>query len=235
MNRELEDILHRLGLRLGGSKTERMGRIVNHFVGNVSTQATTSAPGNAVDDERPRAPAPSPDMLAAQELFRQKASNPQASLQPWLEQILDATGVVRCYATEDANPTKQLKNKLSQAAAARGGLLVLLLADEAAFSKAREALADRWMMNDEWPKSIACVALGYPLAAPTIQAIIECTESPWPTRIRNRLFGSAKVFRAKSGDGERASMPPAGQRCTQCGYGLPEAARFCPYCGARTA
>src|SRR6185503_2144673 len=114
--------------------------------------------------------------LANQSLFRQKASNPQMSLQPWLEQLLDATALVRCYATEDANPTKQLKNKLSQAAAASGGLLVLMLADDSSFSKAREALIERWMANVEWPKSVACVALAYPLAGPFFFNVTAPTE-----------------------------------------------------------
>lgn len=235
MNRDLEDVLHRLGLRLGGSKNERIGRIIDHFVENVGTHATTSESDDAAEDEPPQSTPVSPEVLAAQELFRQKASNPQASLQPWLEQLLDAPGLVRCYATEDANPTKQLKNKLSQAAAARGGLLVLMLADESAFSKAREALIERWMTNAEWPKSVACVALAYPLAAPSIQAIIECTDSPWATRLRSGLFASAKVFRAKSDEREPAGVLAVGPRCARCGHDLPPEARFCPHCGTRAS
>jgi zinc-ribbon domain len=171
------------------------------------------------------------ETLANQSLFRQKASNPQASLQPWLAHLLDATDLVRCYATEDANPTKQLKNKLSQAAAARGGLLVLMLADDSSFSKAREALLERWMTNAEWPKSVACVALAYPLAAPTIEAIIERTDSPWAQRLRNVLFPSAEVFRVKSDEREPPSVRPVAANCSQCDRELPPAARFCPHCG----
>jgi hypothetical protein len=59
----------------------------------------------------------------------------------------DGIGQVRCYATEDANPTKQLKNKLSQAAAASGGVLVLMLADESSFAKA--SVADASNTNAE--------------------------------------------------------------------------------------
>ena len=50
------------------------------------------------------------------------------------------------------------------------------------------------MANVEWPKSVACVALAYPLAGPTIEAIIERTESPWASRLRSRLFPLAEVI-----------------------------------------
>ena len=51
----------------------------------------------------------SPEVRANQESFRQKGSNSHASLQPWLDELLNAGGLVRCYATEDTNPRKQLK------------------------------------------------------------------------------------------------------------------------------
>lgn len=63
-----------------------------------------------------------------------------------------------------------------------------MLADDSAFSKDREALIERWMTNVEWPKSVASVALAYPLASPTIEAIIERTDNPWPRRLRGLLF-----------------------------------------------
>lgn len=173
---------------------------------------------------------PDSEVLSNQSQFRQKASNPQASLQPWLDQLLDANGLVRCYATEDANPTKQLKNKLSQAAAARDGLLVLLLADESAFLKAREALLERWMTNVEWPKSVASVALAFPVAAPAVVALIERSESPWARRVHSRLFPSAEVIRITGGLGDERSSS-VGTRCLRCGADLPIAARFCPGCG----
>ena len=138
--------------------------------------------------------------------------------------------VFNCYATEDANPTKQLKNKLSQAAAASGGLLVLMLADESSFSKAREALIERWMANVEWPKSVACVALAYPLAGPTIEAIIERTESPWAARLRGRLFPMAEVVSVRRDDRDQTTTSVGG-RCWRCDHALPPAARFCPNCG----
>jgi hypothetical protein len=165
-------------------------------------------------------------VLSNQNIFRQKASNPQSSLQPWLEQLLHAPGLVRCYATEDPNPTKQLKNKLSQAAAAREGLLVLLLADENSFLKAREALLERWMSNAEWPKSVAAVALAHPLASPAIAAVIERTENPWASRIRRSCFPEAQLITVTDKNQMRAN-----QKCSVCGYSLPIAARFCPECG----
>ena len=227
MNRQLEDVLHRLGLRLGGSKNDRIERIIRHFAGAV-VPYTGSSEANATTTVRPLEKTPvDAELLANQSLFRQKASSPQASLQPWLEQLLDGTGQVRCYATEDANPTKQLKNKLSQAAAASGGLLVLMLADESSFSKAREALIERWMANVEWPKSVACVALAYPLAGPTIEAIIERTESPWASRLRSRLFPLAEVISVRSDQ----STTSVSAQCGRCGQALPPAAKFCPNCG----
>jgi hypothetical protein len=228
MNRDLENILHRLGLRLSGSKNDRIDRIVGHFAASAARDPASVPAQDAPVVTTPSLPT-DPDVLARQDLFRQKASNPQASLQPWLEQIVEGHGLIRCYATEDSNPTKQLKNKLSQAAAARDGLLVLLLADEDSFLKARDALLERWITNVEWPKSIASVALGYPLAAPRIEAIIERANSPWASRLRDRLFPSAEILRVASNEGDSA------ERCRQCDAEAPPAARFCPNCGARMA
>lgn len=227
MNRDLEEILHRLGLRLGGSKSERIARIVTHFQMHRSVVNGASAASRATESptsttEEP----PLPQYEIVQQLFSQKASNPQASLQPWLDELLNAGGLVRCYATEDPNPTKQLKNKLSQAASARGGFLVLLLIDEAAFMKAREALAERWLDNEEWSKNIACAALAYPSGSPRIQAIVENRPNPWTSRVRERLFPDVTVHAA----------PPAlshSSSCAACGGVLPPDAHFCPQCGAR--
>ena len=163
MNRQLEDVLHRLGLRLGGSKNDRIERIIHHFAGAVlphtAPQSQRCRPqdrpcGNNADRRRS---AGESEPVSAKSIESAGFSSALAGT------AVDGSGQVRCYATEDANPTKQLKNKLSQAAAASGGLLVLMLADESSFSKAREALIERWMTNAEWPKSVACVALAYPL------------------------------------------------------------------------
>lgn len=233
MNRQLEDLLHRLGLRLGGAKGARIERIIDHFATAVHTEGVVEEEvDRSISKEARQTSELDAELLANQNLFRQKASNPQASLQPWLEHLLNATGFVRCYATEDANPTKQLKNKLSQAAAARNGLLVLLLADENAFSKAREALLERWMANAEWPKSVASVALAYPLGSPAIEAIIEHTQSPWARTVRSRLFPSAELISVAGSDRD-SSSGSAGMPCPNCGQHLPTAARFCPHCGKR--
>lgn len=226
MSRDLENVLYRLGLKMGGSKSERIRRVIDHF-----------AEGVAVADEpsigTPVPPSPSTneslrtEHQAAQVWFRQRASNPTGSLQPWLEEVLKAPGLVRCYATEDENPTKQLKNKLAQAASAKDGLLVLLLADQAAFDKAREALVERWMTNDEWSKSVACVALACPLGDAAIQSIVEGRDSQWPKGLSG-IFPNAEVVSAKG-------RPVTAARCAQCGEALPAAARFCPNCGARSA
>lgn len=226
MNRQLEDVLHRLGLRLGGSKEARIERLIVHFSTFPSLRETepTSGVGSqavATTDSV------SPEIAVRQSLFRQKASNPTASLQPWLDEVLEANGLVRCYATEDANPTKQLKNKLSQAAAAHDGLLVLLLADESAYQKAREALLERWMSNPEWPKSIACVALAYPLGAPTIASLVQCADAEWDRKVRTLLFPDVEVLQVRR-------LASVGRNtCVACASVVPDAARFCPSCGQR--
>jgi hypothetical protein len=229
MNRDLEAILHRLGLRLAGSKGDRIERIIRHFSNareiDVAVEQQSPAVEFAVHE-----PTLSADVVANQALFRQKASNPQVSLQPWLDDLLGAGGLVRCYATEDANPTKQLKNKLSQAASARGGLLVLLLSDSDALSKAREALLERWMTNHEWSKNVACIGLAHPIASPTIEIIIERADNPWARRLRETLFPGASVFRVSGADQIGNDL---GQysTCGQCSSALPPAARYCPQCG----
>jgi hypothetical protein len=200
--------------------------LISHFTTNVGESVQSASPLTAQEDLAPVRV--DPDIAANQVTFAQKASNPQASLQPWLEDLLDGAGVIRCYATEDPNPTKQLKNKLSQAASARGGLLVLLLSDEVAFQKARDALVDRWMTNDEWPKSVSCAALAYPLADAVVRVAVEHAHSPWPGRLRARLFPSLDLVQA-SGASEASGRPTA--KCTRCSEVLPERARFCSACG----
>jgi hypothetical protein len=216
MNRDLEDILHRLRLRLGGSKHDRIERIIDHFAEAADGVAVPPEAEQSPKDRGVREPEPSSDIAANQALFRQKSSNPQASLQPWLDELLEARGLIRCYATEDPNPTKQLKNKLASGRGSRG-LLVLTLADHDSFSKAREALPKRWMTNDEWPKSIACIALAQPIVSPSIETIIERTDNPWAQRLRDTLFPSAEVLRV-DGKGIRAADAGADlAKCRQCG------------------
>jgi hypothetical protein len=222
MNRQLEDVLHRLSLRLSGSKDVRIQRLVEHFTGAVPEERSAIATS---PDEVARTPATvDATVLERQKLFIQRASNPQASLQPWLEEFLAAPGLIRCYATDDENPTKQLKNKLAQAAAARNGLLVLILADESAYGKAKEALLERWMSNAEWSKSVAGVALAYPSAKPVVTAIIERTKSELTTALQSRMFPDAEVL---------TPVEPAGTvvRCAVCGSQVQPDARFCSNCG----
>jgi hypothetical protein len=228
MNRQLEDLLQRLGLRLSGSKPQRIERLLQYFgaahVPELSVQMATAHSPNESDASD------DPNVSNNQAQFRQRASSPQASLQPWLNELLKGDGAVRCYATEDPSPVKQLKNKLSQAASARGGLLLLLLADENSYSKARETLVARWMSNDEWPKSVACIALAYPLANPSIRALIEHTANPWALRIKQSLFPTADIHRLTPIS--RVADSAALQVCVQCGQSGPVSARFCMHCGS---
>jgi len=222
MNRDLENILNRLGLRLSGSKLDRIERIVSHFavtpvshvggIGEVQSDTVAADAREATAEQRAR-----------QEVFKQKASNPQGALQPWLEELFHAQGRVRCYATEDVSPTKQLKNKLAQAAAARDGMLLLLLTDGDSCEKAREALVERWLTNDEWSKSVACVALAFPIGSPSVSAVVERGETDLSARVLELLFPNASVIRAEG---------VAELRCHACrAVALPEA-RFCSHCGA---
>jgi hypothetical protein len=246
MNRDLEEILYRLDLRLSGSKSERIARIISHFAGVEGADSC----GPETETIPHATPTPTVEFASIQEQFGQRASSSQGALQGWLEQILEATGQVRCYATEVGNPTQQLKNKLSQAVAARGGLLVLTLASDEAFVRARDALIERWGSNDEWMKSVSCVALAYPLSRPVIRAIVEWTDSPWPERIRSRLFPGVNEHRARGspgsattgaskggcdGDGTSSRETLMSPTCGHCGRELPLEARFCPQCGKPTS
>lgn len=231
-NREIEDVLHRLGFKLSGSKGERIARLISHFGATAVSEAPISSePKPPTLDRSALAALGDAEILENQVTFFQKSSNPQGSLQPWLEELLDGAGMIRCYATEDPNPPKQLKNKLSQAVSARGGLLVLLLADEGAFEKAKEALQERWMSNVEWPKSVACAALAYPLAAPAIRAVVELSRNPWTEKLRSHLFPALEVSIARGGVKDGEALPSVAA-CGRCGQLLPKAAKFCPSCGA---
>jgi hypothetical protein len=225
--RQLEEILQRLGLRISGAKNARIDRIISHF-----GQLTPSVPSrpnleNLLAVAEPAAQYTDPEVSANQLEFRQRASNPQTSLQPWLDKLLNARGLVRCYATEDSNPTKQLKNKLSQAAAAHDGLLILLLAEAEAYTKAREALVERWMTNAEWSKSVACIALAYPLGEPSVSLVIERAPNPWARALKARIFPEAEIVSVG-----RNPESISHSTCENCSAGLPVGARFCPNCGS---
>jgi hypothetical protein len=225
-NRQLEEILQRLGLKISGAKNARIERIVMHFeeVQPVTDDRPSSEKTElAIESYEQHI---DPDVSANQVAFRQRASNPQASLQPWLDELLNARGLVRCYATEDSNPTKQLKNKLSQAAAAQDGLLVLLLAHVDAYAKAREALVERWMTNAEWSKGVACIALAYPLGDPSVSVIVERIDNALARGLKTKIFPGAEIISVAS---EKAARGP---NCKTCSGELPDRARFCPNCGS---
>jgi hypothetical protein len=233
MNRDLEEVLQRMGLRMGGSKPERIERIIQDFSGSAApgsippsslSRSEQSPPEGAATDVKPI----DAEISERQRLFREYSTDPQSRLLPWLEELLDAAGRIKCYATEVSNPTQQLKNKLAQAIAARGGLLVLMLADEDSYERARDALIERWGSNDEWMKSVACVALAYPSSDPAIACIVEWSDSPWPDRLRSKLFPAAMVRRAAGSRSASLRTP-----CATCRAPLPDHARFCPNCGTQ--
>jgi ribosomal protein L40E len=226
-NRQLEEVLQRLGLRISGAKHARIERIVAYFELAIPTRTIENEPKELLKVAEPSEHYLNTDVIANQAEFRRRASNPQASLQPWLDELLNARGLVRCYATEDNSPTKQLKNKLSQAAAARDGILVLLLSDVDAYKKAREALIKRWMTNSEWSKNVACIALAHPLGEPSVSVIIERTHNAWASTLRSKIFPEAEIVRVAS-EKETPSLPA----CMRCSAELPKNARFCPNCGS---
>lgn len=139
-------------------------------------------------------------VAANQRAFAKHAGGPAKPFEDWLGGLLSAPGKVRCYDTGEPNPSRQLKNKLSQAAPAKDGLLVLSLIDAQAYERAREALVERWMANENWSKSIACVALAFPDASaqPRIAAVVSCRPNPFPERIQRLLFPGAEAIDARS-------------------------------------
>jgi hypothetical protein len=233
MNRQLEDLLARLGLRLGGSKEVRIDRLISYFSEGELRQEVSLESAQPTQANADPTVSVNEDIRANQALFQQKSSNPQASLQPWMDQILDARGLVRCYATDDPNPTKQLKNKLSQAASAVNGLLVLLLSNSESYSKAREALVERWMTNIEWPKTLACIALAYPAGTPEIAVVIQRCPSSWPHAIKEKLFPSVEVVELQEA-ARPADLLTASRLCASCGFEVSIEANFCSNCGARS-
>jgi len=72
------------------------------------------------------------------------------------------------------------------------------------------------MTNAEWPKSVACVALAYPLTAPTIVAMVERTRNPWSQQVRALLFPDAQLLSVTAH--ETNSAP---SRCGQCHHDMP--------------
>ena len=70
MNRQLEDVLHRLGLRLGGSKNARIERIIDHFAVAVVPRPSPSD-ANAATSVRPLETIPvDSELLANQSPFQ---------------------------------------------------------------------------------------------------------------------------------------------------------------------
>jgi hypothetical protein len=118
---------------------------------------------------------------------------------------------------------------LSQAAAAADGLLVLLLADEGSFHKAQDALVNRWIANPEWSKSVASVALAYPLQAPVVRSIVYRYPNALAASLQEHIFPDSEAIPATAANGEENAR----RICGACGIQLVESARFCSNCGQK--
>ena len=103
---------------------------------------------------------------------------------------------------------------------------MLLLSDFDAFTKAREALVERWMTNAEWSKSVACIALAYPLAEPLIPLIVERAQNAWSITLKSKIFPAAEIVRVAP-----VMAAPSLPKCKHCSAEMPHTARFCPNCG----
>jgi hypothetical protein len=109
---------------------------------------------------------------------------------------------------------------------------VLVLIDDSAFTKAKDALLERWMSNEEWPKGVVSVALAYPLGTPAIEAVIERSTNPWTSAIRRKIYPQAKVYAAE-GDSSLQARDDQSRPCVVCEYRLAFGDRFCSKCGAQ--
>lgn len=95
---------------------------------------------------------------------------------------------LRVYETTESNPSRQIKNKLSQAAPkAPHGMLVLKLVDAAALERARAAFETKWADNNDWSKELSCVVLGHPLDG-GFEPVVAIHWRPLPASTRLREF-----------------------------------------------
>lgn len=144
------------------------------------------------------------DISSAQSQFDQlhpELGNNGAELQDFLGQLLDATDLVRCYTTTESNPSRQIKNKLGQAASARNGLLTISVGSREAHQKLVDALVERWANNEEWSKSVSCVGIVSQVKGRwTLKTIVVWRESRLPDLIRDRLFPEAEVLLARGSE-----------------------------------
>ena len=141
--------------------------------------------------------------------FREAAGD-TGLLEDFLKEALGPLTRVRVYETTESNPSRQIKNKLSQAVPkAGGGMLVLKLNDSGALARARTAFEEKWAENEDWPKEIACVVLGYPLDK-TFQprAAIHWLPLEASGRLKE-FFPSLEIVSAKHSPAERAEAMEA--------------------------
>ncbi len=140
------------------------------------------------------------DFSAAQATFHERHGSSlggSPELADWVAQVLGGKAEVRHYATSDASPSKQLKNKLAQAASAGPGVLVLLSLSGTAYEKGLKALVDGWHRNG-WAREAPCVALVGP--APdgswAIRDLVISRPTTLPDSIQNLLFPEARLWHA---------------------------------------
>jgi MoxR-like ATPase len=138
------------------------------------------------------------DIVETEQEFSRLAGGPSGPLQEFLERVLGTKGNIRCYSTTETNPSRQLKNKLSQATSAHDGLMVLSLPNIEAYERAKDALVERWGTNEEWPKTVSAVALTHPdlNGSHRIESVVTWRPSPFPERIKARLFPAVEVVEA---------------------------------------
>jgi len=124
-----------------------------------------------------------------------------------LEDLLEAPGLVECYGTEDDNPSKQLKNKLTQSQHARDGLVTIAFKSRDVHDDAVRRLVEGWAKNAQWPKAVACVGVAYPHNRRwKIGTLVEWAPSKFPRLIKERLFPDVEVVAAE--DSEAATRGP---------------------------
>jgi hypothetical protein len=174
-NRQLEEILQRLGLRISGAKNARIDRIVAHF-----EQATPPTVTSRSRTEEVAGRCRAHGTIRQSRCGSQSSHISTASVQP---SGLAATMARRAVYTRGDSYGAMPRRTATQPNSSRTNCPRLrppmtdcsycFLPTRIRMHKAREALVERWMTNAEWPKSVACIALAFPLGDPSVALIVE--------------------------------------------------------------